>query len=1823
MQKRRNWQFYVNFSNLITAQIPITMRNIFTFLVLFSSFSGLLAQTPSFSIAVSNTNPAAGETITVDVITTNFNQLISFEFSVKWDSNVFEYVSTDNVTSNLAGFSAASSIGNTPNNTDNGIVKTAWVDFATFAPYSLDDGTILFSLTLRATQNATSTIELINGLAVDENSNEIAVTLVNSSEIVVGDGGGGNMNNTDPIAITIGNSTGMVGQEVVVPVTVSNFEDMESMQFGIDYSPSILRFERIENIGLDNLLTGTPQSTPVPTDEGKITVNWSNATPVSLSDDAKVFDIVFTILTASQGNSIVSVQDIIPLEARRAEVGVVDINSASGTVTIQDDDTGGSDSFEISFGSASGEVGQQVCIPVSVQGFTDLESIQLEINYTPSILNFASFQNFNLDGLTQGNFGVPPDLAEGRITLAWTNTSGGTTTVGDGTIFEICFDLVGNGTSTIDIGGATPVEVIQNGEEIDLTTNSGSITATGDPIISDEFSLNLPTVTAQPNETICLDVTVAGFKDIAGLQYSMNWNPAVLRFSEVKNINPNFTDFSDTNIGTSEVDMGSIRVQWNDFTASGVTLNDGTTIYQICFDVIGTSGQNSIIEFANSPVNIEVIDLNNGLVDFNQTRGQVNIFGDPLPSDCDANATPICVSRETVAVGDNTCVRVTAQNFNNLIALQLSIAYNPAILDFTEIRPANTPLNLSPEGNFGINEEMGTITVRWDDNTLAGITLTDDTELFRICFNGLEEGSTTLAFQDTPTIIEIIDANSNEVNFNGGEGSVTVEDACAPLMIDVASNDVDCRGASTGQIDLTVQGGDGNYTYNWQDANLSGAMVSGLAAGNYNVTISNAACSLTETRAITINQPDMVLSATAEVTGNVVCFNDGNGAISVNANGGTGLFNYSWTGGISGATPTGVAAGNYVVTVTDENNCEVVIEDITVQGPTEGLEITVDKMDIMCAGENTGVIDLVVSGGTPDYIVNWQDDTTSFSFTRTGLSSGMYSFSVTDGNNCVTESSAMIESMGEPLVISESSVTKITDSNGSVDITVTGGEGNYTYQWTGPNDFVANVQDISGLATAGSYTVMITDEGGCTTTQAFNVPVPLAFSEPIIQFACGGTNTGGIELNIIGGFEPLQYDWNVEGNEGVLTDLASGIVEVTVTDAEGEAISTTYEIPNSPAISTTVTATPETCSSISNNGAIELNLFGGTGSLLIDWAEDSLMADGNTALSNLDSGRYAFTVTDSVGCSIQDTINVNFMPDMPQPAEYEIIPVTCAGFTDGTIAFTIPCGDPGYVVTLMGADTTTVESNEYNPQFSFSNLEAGTYTLMIQDGNGNTFPDEVTIAAPDVFDVVPTITSSTDLFTPCNGSVRLNVSGGNGDIQYEWSNATTSNRLSSACPGDYTVTITDSRGCMQIDTFEVTFLNANGIITDANCPEMDTTGSILLNVESGQSPYSFEWRDVDNPNNIISEAQNLTDVSAGTYTVKITEVSGVAITRTFNIGSNSDLEVVPSFGANYNGFGVSCNGATDAMLRAMGRNSESYTYRWENSSSLEIGTGNMINNLGEGIYTVFATDNEGCTASANIIVTAPDALELTLDVLDSQCAGLSNGEVLAMPTGGLGMPYTFAWSIDENLNISTINGLAPGDYTVTITDANDCPISENFQITEPSLLQVEVKVEPFDADMDGSATATVMGGTPDYTYAWTNLNDIAEPVKTTSSIDKVSEETTFQLIVTDIQGCQDTTEVNFFSENLCLTNRPVLTPNGDGLNENLEIRCLNVFSDIRLEVYSRWGSLVFEMNDYDGSWSGTDMDGNILPDGAYFFVLQYSDENTTKQEKGSVTILTE
>ncbi|NJK82666.1 MAG: hypothetical protein HC912_01480 [Saprospiraceae bacterium] len=218
----------------------------------------MMAQTPFISANLSNNNPQVGETITVDVLTTNFTDLIGIEFEIKWDTNLFDYVSRSNLITGteLPGFQGSDNPTNTnnvadvPGNINRGLVKVIWTE-TNFTPISLPNQTRLLTITLRAKADGRGKIEIANGLYIRDN--EFRMQL-DSKDVTVGSG---TSVNRDPVSVTVGNTTGRVGQEIRVPITVSNFVDLESIQFGFRYNPALLQFARIDALNLQDLTIGS------------------------------------------------------------------------------------------------------------------------------------------------------------------------------------------------------------------------------------------------------------------------------------------------------------------------------------------------------------------------------------------------------------------------------------------------------------------------------------------------------------------------------------------------------------------------------------------------------------------------------------------------------------------------------------------------------------------------------------------------------------------------------------------------------------------------------------------------------------------------------------------------------------------------------------------------------------------------------------------------------------------------------------------------------------------------------------------------------------------------------------------------------------------------------------------------------------------------------------------------------------------------------------------------------------------------------------------------------------------------------------------------------------------------------------------------------------------------------------------------------------------------------------------------------------------------------------------------------------------------------
>ena len=380
-----------------------------------------------------------------------------------------------------------------------------------------------------------------------------------------------------------------------------------------------------------------------------------------------------------------------------------------------------------------------------------------------------------------------------------------------------------------------------------------------------------------------------------------------------------------------------------------------------------------------------------------------------------------------------------------------------------------------------------------------------------------------------------------------GSGSAT-SNAATLTVINISTagskTDVSCNGGSNGQATVVPSGGIAPYSYSWAPIGGTAATATGLSAGNYTVTVTdNFGCQTTRT--FTITQPATSVSGTTVVT-NAACNGSSNGSINLTATGGTAPYTFNWGGGITTEDRTGLSAGTYTVTITDANGCTGTV-NATVTQPATSVSGTTVVTNAACNGSSNGAINLTPTGGTAPYTFNWGGGITTED--RTGLSAGTYTVTITDANGCTGTVNATVT---QPAT-SVSGTTVVTNaacngsSNGSINLTATGGTAPYTFNWGGG----ITTEDRTGLS-AGTYTVTITDANGCTGTVNATVTQPTALSATISQtnVSCNGGSNGSASITVSGGTAPYTFNWGGGITTEDRTGLSAGTYTVTITRCE-------------------------------------------------------------------------------------------------------------------------------------------------------------------------------------------------------------------------------------------------------------------------------------------------------------------------------------------------------------------------------------------------------------------------------------------------------------------------------------------------------------------------------------------------------------------------------------------------------------------------------------------------------------------------------------------------
>ncbi|NNF02159.1 MAG: hypothetical protein HKN22_05705, partial [Bacteroidia bacterium] len=724
-------------------------------------------------------------------------------------------------------------------------------------------------------------------------------------------------------------------------------------------------------------------------------------------------------------------------------------------------------------------------------------------------------------------------------------------------------------------------------------------------------------------------------------------------------------------------------------------------------------------------------------------------------------------------------------------------------------------------------------------------------------------------------------------DINGCEDSLSVNISQPALLnVDtVAVVTVTCNGLSNGSIDVLATGGVAPYSYLWSSGDTT-EDISSLNSGLYTLSITdNNGCR--DSIIVNISDPSIVVVDTLAIK-HLDCFNDSSGSIDIAVTGGLPPYGYLWSNSMTSQDLSGIGAGLYTITVTDDNNCGDSIS-VRINEPILLNTDTVSYNNVSCFGGTDGSIDILTTGGNSPYAFNWNDAFTSED--RNLLSAALYSLTVTDDNGCQDSVSILIT---EPafLVFDTVSVTHVScngGNNGSITTSTTGGTAPYSYNW---NDSATTSNRI-GL-TSGSYAVSVTDANGCQQVLTFTINEPASLlidTVSVTHVSCNGGSDGSIDLSVSGSNGTYSYLWSDGNTNQDRINLLSGSYSVTVVDILGCMDSFSVQI-NEPSIMYIDTVLLDHVSCFGgNDGRITVTGMGGTPPYAYDWPFDFVQVAQRT---NLSIGTYFVVVTDSRGCL--DSMNIQVVEPLIVQIDTNLLqhPI-CVNDSSGVIDISVSGGVSPYNYFWSNGSLNQ----------DISGLQAGSYSVIVSDNNSCTSSSTFVLYDPSDISITVNSVSHVNCFNGNDGMIDVSVSGGSGPYIFSWSNGASSEDINTLTTGTYTVTATDIFGCSKVRSINVN-QPLELLVDTISMGKVTCTGGsngiIDINVSGGVPAYSYLWSD-------SSTSGDRSGMQVGNYYVVATDNNGCSDTLNINVEQIDSLDPV------FVGFSApSCFGYNDGSI---------------------------------------------------------------------------------------------------------------------------------------------------------------------------------------------------------------------------------------------------------------------------------------------------------------------
>ena len=789
-------------------------------------------------------------------------------------------------------------------------------------------------------------------------------------------------------------------------------------------------------------------------------------------------------------------------------------------------------------------------------------------------------------------------------------------------------------------------------------------------------------------------------------------------------------------------------------------------------------------------------------------------------------------------------------------------------------------------------------------------------------------------------------------------------------LSDFNGSPIRCNGESNGSIVAKVKDGTGedaaatHYTwYRGENEVVAGSgqpLLEAIGAGSYTVKVEyHEGCM--SSNVLVIGEPDPLQTSIRTVTDYhgfpLSCNGATDGAILAQSTGGTGGHVYLWENGTAEASRQDLGAGKYTVVVSDDNGCEAYAE--TILSAPEQVEAQIhiisdfNGMAVSCTENSDGHLRGSAQGGTSPFLFVW--NTGANTPDLTGISAGHYSLTATDINGCSALREITLEAPPPVTVfIHDSSdynafgVSCYESEDGFLLAGAAGGTGSYRYKWLDTSHSDPYYDHLP----AGKYTVVVTDQNGCTGSAFGELTMPQPLIPLVVaskNISCNEGRDGEIELTVSGGAGGYTYLINDETwqEEPRLTAVGAGQHTLQVRDINGCSQSIPHTLTEPEPLSITFTdVEPALCGEA--RGRVSSVVSGGTGTFAYHWTgAQGVLPSFSQDLADLLPGVYTLRVTDENSCQTTESVGVP-ATDGPKIKMTALESPTCAESEDGSAMVEVVDGDGPYKFLWNDGQLT----------FTATGLRRGHHLVEVRDANDCLTTGDIDLTAPEPIEINLLERSEPICHGDCNGSIKVIAEGGNGDYEYAWPSSTGPG-ATDLCAGQYRIKVTDRKGCTADNIFDLgqpqPLTTTARVAAAPSCPGA-CDGSLQIQANGGTGILQYVWSTGDT-------TQDLFDLCEGTYTLTVTDENNCAAPNLFSLedpeGAVIDL-----------GDSATICGGQAFTLDAGPRWKR---YLWESTTDFTSSAQQIILSEG-GTYWLTATATNGCLSRDTFYLKTSDDL---------------------------------------------------------------------------------------------------------------------------------------------------------------------------------------------------------------------------------------------------------